>query len=57
MIQDALIHKSILLLKRCRLFGVQDENTNTRCNPTLYRWGARPQVKPGGAYWPYTGHG
>ena len=57
MIQDALIHKSILLLKRCRLFGVQDKNTNTWCNPTLYRQGARPQVKPGGTYWPYAGHG
>ena len=41
MIQDALIHKSILLLKWCRLFGVQDENANTWCNPTLYRWEVR----------------
>ena len=43
--------------KQCRLFGVQDKNTNTRCNPTLYTKGHGHQVKPSGAYWPYTGHG
>ena len=34
-------------------FGVQDKNTNTRCNPTLYTKGHGHQVKPSGAYWPY----